>query len=191
MIAYVPEYSETMAVEQRGNQVFANLIGNRLEERGWWFYHVPDDYEAGMTLQAKGVDVIAVPPREHPAILLELKCEQKNKYNNLFVEYLQDVHRTQPGWLLSCQSDYVVYSFCEPEPLTFVMRMDELRELMTETPEFLVWPCKLQNKRSLPSTSAGFCIPFSRLKEALKHFFEIKAETPPEVIQAAFMAIHE
>ena len=192
MIAYVPACKETMSIEAQGNDLFQELVISRLP--GHRFIQHTDETEYGRFLQLTGVDYTVVTPGSWPGCLVEveLKTESNSRWNNLFLEMFQSVERLQKGWLQTCSSKLLCYSFLRPEPVIYVMQMNELRELILETPLFCIYPCKTQKARSLPSTAAGFCVPVCDLRDSLRHFYEIREKTPTDVIQRAFsMAIHE
>lgn len=191
MIAYCEEYKETMTIENRGNEVFRELVIDRLHD--YRFIPVLDNTESGLFFQKRGIDFFMLHPDCNTGLLgLELKCEEQNRFGNLFIEHLQNIFPPREGWLHSCSAHFLCYGFLKPTPTIYVLDMRELRVFLTETPMFLVYGCKIQRKRDLPSKSAGFCVPISDLRSCLKHFHEIKKETPLDAVQAAFsMAIHE
>lgn len=191
MIAYVPECAQTMQIESRGNTMFKSMVIDKLED--YRFIPIHDNTEWGLHFQKRGIDYFMLHPDCNTGLLgLELKCEQRNSYGNLFIEHLQNIRPPREGWLHSCSAHFLCYGFLKPEPTIYVLDMRELRVFLTETPMFLVYGCKIQRKRDLPSKSAGFCVPISDLRSCLKHFHEIKIETPPDALRAAFsMAIHE
>ena len=173
MIAHVPEYKETMDIENRGNEMFLELVIDRLQE--YRFIPVLDNTESGRFIQKRGIDFFMLHPDCNTGLLgLEAKCEQWNRFGNLFIEHLQNIFPTSQGWLHTSSAHFLCYGFLEPEPVIYVLDMWELRVFLTESPMFLVYECKFQKKRDLPSKSAGFCVPIQDCRDCLRHFHEIK-----------------
>lgn len=191
MIAFSEEYQQTMSIENRGNEVFRELVIDKLED--YRFIPIQDNTEWGLHFQKRGIDYFMLHPDCNTGLLgVELKCEQRNRFGNLFIEHLQNIFPPREGWLHTCSAHFLCYGFLEPEPTIYVLDMRELRAFLTESPMFAVYGCRIQKKRDLPSKSAGFCVPISDLRSCFKHFHEIKRETPSDALQKAFsLAIHE
>ena len=178
------EVAQTLQVESAGNVMFRELVIDKLQEHR--FIQITDDSEGGKFLQQSGIDYFLVAPTGFPHLIsLELKVEQRNTWGTLFLEVFQNVFPTRPGWLQSCSAELLIYGFIKPEPVFYIMGMAELRALILETPLFAYYPCRTQKRRELASTAAGFSVPVADLRDSLKHFFEIKQQTPRDVISAA------
>lgn len=184
MIANCVEVAETLSIEAKGNDLFRELVIDRLP--GFKFIQIHDNTETGLFLQLRGIDYMVVTPEGFPGLYgVEVKTEQNNRYGTLFIEFLQNVFPPREGWLYTCSAQLLIYQFLRQQTV-YVMSMSELKTFLTESPMYAVYGCRLQKKRKLPSQAAGFCVPVAHLKLALKHFYELNAQTPPDEVQAAF-----
>lgn len=187
MIANSIEVAQTLSVESKGNQLFSELVIDRLP--GYQFIELDDSTDYGMTLQLQGIDYYCVTP--DALIPIEVKTERKNRWKTLFLEMYQDIGTCKPGWLQTCRSKLLIYQFLDEKSI-YVMSMDEVRSWLLESPLFYWYPVRTQKARNLPTTAAGFSVPLADMRLCLKHFFEIKQQTPRDVISAALtLAIHE
>ena len=105
--------------------------------------------------------------------LVEIKAEEENKYDNLFLEAWSNRPRGTPGWMDTCQADWLWYYFVENKQL-FILSMRELKEWafgakarLANENEFKMKP---QKKRDQPNETWGWCVPIATLDRELDSF---------------------
>lgn len=103
----------------------------------------------------------------------ELKTEETNKYNNLFLEFWSNLSRFNPGWLLKLNTDILFYQFLSERQI-YCVSFNKLRKWAFQDINTQGWPGRLfdfplkqQTKYSQLNDTWGFCVPISILEKEI------------------------
>jgi hypothetical protein len=96
----------------------------------------------------------------------ELKCEESNKYGNFFLETWSNLSRFTPGWMLTLQTDVLLYHFLNEDEL-YVIPFRKLRVWAFQRTCIYDYPERGQKKYHQNNDTWGRCVPIDVLTREL------------------------
>lgn len=108
---------------------------------------------------------------------VEIKCEEADKYGNLFLETWSNKnlgskrahaeHGSNPGWLLKLRADVLFYYFLDSDELYIISLFKLQHWAFVHTdgkPRIDEYPERLQSKRTQANDTWGRCVPIDVIR---------------------------
>lgn len=121
-------------------------------------------------------DAVAVSRKSGKKVTLEFKAESKSDTGNLFIETWSNLSQKNPGWLIKCKADYLVYHIIANR-VAYVIDMRRLERWAlgigrVEPLDGMRSPGNIyersverrQNKKRQANDTWGRCVPIATLK---------------------------
>ncbi len=165
-------WTETCKVESRGQEILLPWLRQRYDN-----IVVNSGGRLQIELQ-KIADMFA--NKGDKVIALEIKVEDKNLHDNLFLESWSNKSRYNPGWLIKSEADLLVYYFLADDE-AFVFNLQKLKnwafKSMLGKWQVANYPEKMQEKYKQRNDTWGWCVPIDIcMKAAGKGKFHPKQE---------------
>jgi len=97
------------------------------------------------------------------SIVIEIKSEASEKYNNFFLETWSNRKWRTVGWMVTNNSDYLFYFFVDTKKL-YVINMHKLIKWCFEDGRMFDYPEKKQRKNIQLNDTYGRCVPIEVIK---------------------------
>jgi hypothetical protein len=97
---------------------------------------------------------------------LELKTEESKRYGNFFLETWSNLERYTPGWMVTLNTDTLLYHFLDDDEL-YVIPFPKLRAWAFKKGRIYDFPERAQNKYTQKNDTWGRCVPVALLSDEL------------------------
>lgn len=95
-------------------------------------------------------------------LALEIKAEIENRHGRLFLETWSNRCRYTPGWMMTCNADWLLYYFVESDEL-YKVRVDRLKAWAWHEGRIYEYPEKGQQKYTQLNDTWGRVVPITVL----------------------------
>lgn len=106
---------------------------------------------------------------------VEVKAEESNRHQNLFLETWSNLSRYTPGWMVTLNTDLLLYHFIREDEL-YVANFQRIKEWAFKSREIYSYPERKQSKYDQLNDTWGRCVPIDVLTEQCR-LREFKAST--------------
>lgn len=115
---------------------------------------------------------------------LEIKAEETNQHGNFFLETWSNLSRWTPGWMLTVQSDLLLYHFIGPDEL-YIVPLKKLKHWAFTERNIYRFPERRQGKYTQLNDTWGRCVP---IDEVMKGIPQVKQFNPAQMNSALAVA---
>lgn len=137
-----------------------------VEQQGWGSHYVLTQ-EGKKSLEIQKIYGDILMNHLGALVCVEVKCEQENKFGNLYLETWSNRSRYTLGWMFTLQCDVLLYHFLSDDEL-YVLRFDKLREWAFHKQQIWKFEEKPEGQSDQQNDTWGRCVPIKVLTEALR-----------------------
>ncbi len=149
-------FDEAKKVEARSLEILTPFI--RARSNGGQFILI-EKGRLALELQRQIGDA-AFNARDGVLWTVEVKAEEENKYGNFFLETWSNRARYTMGWMVTLNSDLLLYHFLKSDEL-YVMNFQNLKRWAWWERRIYRYPEREQGKREQLNDTWGRCVPIS------------------------------